>query len=227
MNWRRVFAAAAVVILIGVLAFVLVRTFTGTPEVSPEPQAEPRYTIAIDAGHGGRDPGAVVDGVLEKDVNLALAKRLRDLVDADPDLRAVLTRTADVFVPLEDRILRAEEAGATIYLSIHANSFDQPEVHGIETWVDDSRSDDDPSWILATMVQAATAEATGARDRGLRSQDSYLQRAQMPAVSIEVGYLSHPDERERLLSAAYQDTLASGIIEGIHRYLEWLDPPAE
>ena len=227
MNWKRVFAAAASVILIGVLEFFLVPRFTGTPKVSSEPEAEPRYTIAIDAGHGGRDPGAVAGEVLEKDVNLALARHLRDLVDADPDLRAVLTRTADVFVSLEDRILRAEEAGADLYLSIHVNSFDQPDVHGIETWVDDSRSDDDPSWVLATMIQAATAEATGARDRGLRSQDSYLQRTQMPAVSIEVGYLSHPDERKLLLSAAYQDTAASGIIAGVHRYLEWLDPPAE
>ena len=207
-----------------VVAVVLVLVLTRPSE--PEPDPDPVYVIALDAGHGGRDPGAVVGDVLEKDLNLEIAERLRALVDAEPDLTARMIRTLDIFVPLEDRIRIAEEAGAVIYVSVHVNSFSTDEAHGIETIVSDAHPLDGDSWHLAELIQDGLVGATGSRDRGTRSQESYLQRTEMPAVSAEVGYRTNPEEMAKLVDAAYQQTIAEGILEGIRQFIGWKYPPA-
>jgi N-acetylmuramoyl-L-alanine amidase len=222
MNWRRVFAAVAAVCLVGAAAYVLVYFLGRTPP--PEPDPPPIYVIALDAGHGGRDPGAVVDDVLEKDLNLDLVSRLSDLVDAEPDLVAKMTRTLDIFVSLEDRIRIAEEAGAVVYVSIHINSFSTPEPTGIETIVADARPLDDDSWVLAELIQDGLVNATGARDRGTRSQESYTQRTEIPAVSAEVGYLTNPDEKAKLVDSEYQQRIVEGILAGIRQFIDYKYP---
>jgi N-acetylmuramoyl-L-alanine amidase len=222
MNWRRVFAAVAAVCLVGAAAYVLVYFLGRTPP--PEPDPAPVYVIALDAGHGGRDPGAVVDDVLEKDLNLDLVGKLRDLVDAEPDLAAKMTRTLDIFVSLEDRIGIAEEAGAVMYVSVHVNSFDMPDADGVETIVADTRPLDDDSWVLGELIQDGLVSATGARDRGTRSQESYLQRTEMPAVSVEVGYLTNPEEKAQLVDPEYQQRIAEGILAGIRQFIDWKYP---
>jgi N-acetylmuramoyl-L-alanine amidase len=79
--------------------------------------------IAIDAGHGGEDPGAIGGrGVKEKNVTLAIAKQLKERIDAEPGMRAVLTRDGDYFVPLRERINRARQHQADMFVSIHADS---------------------------------------------------------------------------------------------------------
>jgi len=222
MNWKRVFGAVAVLCLIGGAAYVLVHFLGRSPE--PEPDPAPVYTIAVDAGHGGRDPGATAGDVYEKDINLEIAKKLRDLVDSQPDLEAVLIRSLDIFISLEDRILQAEEAGAIMYVTVHVNSFTDSGPTGVETIVADARSRDDDSWILAELIQNGVVEATGARDRGTRSQDSYTQRASMPAVSVETGYLTNPDERALLMNSEYQSRIAEGILSGIREFVTWKHP---
>jgi len=209
-------------LVLGAIAIAVVLVLT-LPRLlkSEEPEPAPTYVIAINAGHGGRDPGAAVGDVLEKDLNLAIAEKLQLLVDAEPDLVAKMTRSLDLFVPLEDRIRIAEEAGATIYVSVHVNSFGTEEAHGVETIVSDQHPLDGDSWVLAELLQDAVTEATGARDRGARSQDSYMHRAEIPAASVEVGYLTNPEERERLLDPAYQDQIAAGILAGIRQFMGW------
>ncbi len=192
----------------------------------PEPEPAPTYIVALDAGHGGRDPGATVDDVLEKDLNLEIVERLQALVDAEPDLVAKLTRTLDIFVSLEDRIRIAEEAGAVMYVSVHINSFDTPEADGAETIVAAERPLDDDSWVLGELIQDGLIDATGMRDRGTRSQESYTRLASMPAVSVEVGYLTNPDEMAKLVAPEYQQRIAGGILAGIRKFIDWKYPSA-
>lgn len=209
----------AVVLISLLFAGVFKRPSSEVQPVTAKPEV-PSVTIVLDPGHGGRDPGAVAGDVLEKDVNLEIVKRLKALAEAEPRLNPVLTRTADVTVDKLARIRLADEVGAALYLSVHINAFDDPEVHGAETWVDATRAPDDQSWLLAESVQHALAAATGARDRGVRSQELYLQHTTLPAVSVEVGFLTCPEERAKLLDPAYQEKIAQGILNGILDYLD-------
>jgi len=220
MTKRGIVAIGAVV----VIAVALVLVFTVNRSAPPEP--EPTYKIAIDAGHGGRDPGADPDGVLEKDINLAIAKLLLNLAEAEPNLDLVLIRSLDIFISLEDRIVQAEAAGAVLYVTIHANSYSDPDPHGVETIVDNTRAMDDDSWVLAELIQDGVVNATGANDRGTRTQESYLQRTALPAVSVETGYLTNPDERAKLVDPEYQAKVAEGILAGIKQFLEYRYPEA-
>ena len=212
-------AAVVVIAVAATLVFVL-----DPFQWKPQPEPAPVYTIAIDAGHGGRDPGAVADDVMEKDINLAIVEILRDLINAQPDMVAVQIRTLDIFIALEDRILQAEEAGADLYVTVHVNSYSTEEPDGVETIVDNTREQDDDSWVLAELIQEGVTEATGARDRGARSQESYLQRTQMPAVSVETGYITNPAERAKLIDPEYQATIAEGILNGIRQFIDWKHP---
>ena len=88
-------------------------------------------TVAIDAGHGGEDPGARgANGTHEKDVTLAIAKKLKAMIDAEPNMRGVLTRDGDYFIPLHGRVIKARKLQADLFVSIHADAFVKPEARG-------------------------------------------------------------------------------------------------
>lgn len=98
---------------------------------SPPTTARRLYIIAIDPGHGGEDPGAIGPaGTKEKTVVLAIGKFLRDLINAQPNMRAFMTRDADFFVPLAQRVEKARKVKADIFISIHADAFTKPSAKG-------------------------------------------------------------------------------------------------
>ena len=103
-----------------------------TKPVASQPEMRKRkLVIVIDAGHGGEDPGAHGrHGTLEKNVTLAIARRLGKLVDATDDMRAVLTRDGDYFIPLHMRVVKARKAHADLFVSIHADSYISPRASG-------------------------------------------------------------------------------------------------
>lgn len=110
---------------------------TDTPaEADTEPAARPSQggrliTIAVDAGHGGEDPGARgANGSHEKHITLAIAKKLKTLIDQEPNMRALLTRDGDYFIPLHGRVLKARKMQADLFISIHADAFTRPEARG-------------------------------------------------------------------------------------------------
>jgi N-acetylmuramoyl-L-alanine amidase len=106
--------------------------------------------IAVDAGHGGRDPGAIGHrGLQEKRVCLAVARALKDAIDKRSGYRAFMTRNGDEFVSLEDRAKRAAEEKADILISIHGNSHADARIHGIETYYLNFSSDDDARKVAA------------------------------------------------------------------------------
>jgi N-acetylmuramoyl-L-alanine amidase len=103
-------------------------------------------TIVIDPGHGGEDPGAIGRrGTREKDINLTMAKRLKTLIDAEPNMRALLTRDGDYFLPLHTRVDKARKVKADLFVSIHADAFIRPNVRG--------------SSVFALSERRATSEA--------------------------------------------------------------------
>ncbi len=88
-------------------------------------------TIAIDAGHGGEDPGAKgANGSREKDITLAVAKKLKQRIDAEPNMRGILTRDADFFIPLHGRVVKARNMQADLFISVHADAFVRPDARG-------------------------------------------------------------------------------------------------
>ncbi len=104
-------------------------------EASPEQFSAPRYRIMLDPGHGGKDPGAMGEGgVAEKDVVLAISKRLGRKLAEREQVDVLFTRTTDEFVPLEERIARANAAKADLFVSIHANASSNSELQGVETY---------------------------------------------------------------------------------------------
>ena len=101
---------------------------TATPKSS---QYARLLTIAIDAGHGGEDPGAKgAHGTYEKQVTLAVARKLKERIDQQENMRAVLTRDGDYFIPLQDRVIKARSMRADLFVSIHADSFVNPDASG-------------------------------------------------------------------------------------------------
>lgn len=105
----------------------------GKPPAKPaaKPLVDRLVTIVLDAGHGGEDPGALGrGGTREKNVTLAIARRLKEAIDAEPNMRAVLTRDGDYFIPLAGRVEKARRVRADLFVSIHADSFMQPHARG-------------------------------------------------------------------------------------------------
>jgi len=101
------------------------------PSVASQARIDRLVVVAIDPGHGGEDPGATgPSGLHEKDVVLAIALQLRDRINADPSMRAMLTRDADFFVPLHERVKKARRVQADLFVSIHADAFFTPEARG-------------------------------------------------------------------------------------------------
>jgi N-acetylmuramoyl-L-alanine amidase len=116
-------------------------TSTGTeqkiePKRTGKPLVNRMVTITLDPGHGGEDPGALGHGgSLEKNVTLAVAKRLKAKIDAEPNMRAVLTRDSDFFVPLNVRVQKARRLQADLFVSIHADAFVRPDARGSSVFV--------------------------------------------------------------------------------------------
>ena len=122
-------------------------------------------TIAIDAGHGGRDPGAIGrQGTKEKNITLDIAKRLAVLVKEGLGCTVVMTRDRDVFIPLEDRTAIARTKGADLFVSIHVNASRKRRARGIETYIQGLRASDLDAMATAARENATTAKTLGELD---------------------------------------------------------------
>lgn len=218
------------------LAFVLLLALTyafaagySQPVGSLLRDEEPYATVAIDAGHGGPDPGAVgAEGTLEKHITLAIALQL-DGILRGAGLTTVLTRTADQDlvgdeeVPHRQRadlIARAEVVNASkadAFVSLHANSFPNPALRGAQTFYFEG---DDGGWRLALHIQNALNRALPANNRRAAAADlRILHDVQSPAAVVEVGFLTNPAEELLLNDEEYQRRVAQAVADGIVSYL--------
>lgn len=197
-----------------------VRPFPWPRRTNPAPDLlrnpNGRVVVAIDPGHGGRDPGAVgIGGLREKDVVMPISQEVaRRLEEAGID--AVLTRNNDWEVDLQPRVDVAERVDATVFVSIHANAIDmsRPDVNGIETYYYQTGSG------LARSIQDSVLRATGGPDRGVKQARFYvLRKSSMPAVLVEVGFVTGAEDAPKLANPAYRSLLAEAIARGILEYL--------
>ncbi|MGG0822835.1 N-acetylmuramoyl-L-alanine amidase family protein [Paenibacillus turicensis] len=173
--------------------------------------------VVIDAGHGGSDPGAIsVKKRNEKDFNLAVALKVEALLKKESEIEYVMTRDRDVYPTLQDRVDLANRIGATIFISIHANSSTSSAANGVETYY--TRPESLP---LANVVHKYLVSSTGSVDRQVRIKSLKVTReTQMPAVLIEAGYLSNATEEAKLYTEQFQNNLAAGIVASIKEYLD-------
>ena len=145
-----------------------------TTRKSGKPIVDRLVTITLDPGHGGEDPGAVGSGgTYEKTVTLAVAKRLRARLDAEPNMRAVLTRDSDFFVPLQMRVQKARRLQSDLFLSIHADAWVKPDARGSSVFVLSERG---ASSTQARMLAQRENDADLVGGVNLSAKDLFLAR---------------------------------------------------
>lgn len=205
------------------------------PSILTEPSnSDVPITVIIDAGHGGEDGGAVSEGgIFEKDLNLTVAKELCDLLKAN-GIKTVMTRTEDTLLydktidyigrkkvlDLAARRKIADETPNCMFVSIHMNAFPSEQYRGLQVWY--SPNDPRSATLAASIQQSAQSHLQPYNDRKIKRATSaiyLLHHIQSPAVLVECGFLSNPDDTALLSSPAYQQALAlvlfSAIMENV------------
>ncbi len=145
--------------------------------------------IAVDAGHGGQDPGATGrDGTEEKTVTLAIARALASRIDAEPGMRAVLTRDRDVFLPLRERLRRAREAQADLFVSVHADSVRDEAVSGASVYIlsEHGATDEAARWLADRENAADRLGGVSLADKGSRLASVLLDLVQTESISASM-----------------------------------------
>ncbi len=182
--------------------------------------------VVIDAGHGGSDPGKVgIDGTLEKDVNLQISLYIKQYLEAN-DVRVVLTRETDEGLydadasnkkvqDMKRRIALIDETAPLVTVSIHQNSYPEEYVHGAQVFYYEGSAE---GKRLAECIQARLIETVDPENRRqVKANDSYylLKKTGIPIVIVECGFLSNPEEAEKLGTTEYQKKVAWAVAMGI------------
>ncbi|WP_100400316.1 N-acetylmuramoyl-L-alanine amidase [Bacillus sp. FJAT-44742] len=171
-------------------------------------------TIAIDPGHGGRDPGAEANGLQEKEIALDVGLRVQEKLES-AGANVIMTRTTDVYVSLQDRATIANNADASSFVSIHTNAFNS-EAQGTETYHYPGSEDGER---LAEAIQEEMLAALETNDRGVKdARFSVLRNTTMPAALAELAFTDHPDDAEKLRSNTYRERAADAIVRGLERF---------
>lgn len=174
-----------------------------------------KKVVVIDAGHGYQDPGAIGSVSSEKALNLAVALKVEAILKQDPNIDVVLTRSDDTFLELKQRVKVAEKLNADLFVSIHANSSSSSAASGTETYYQRSNSKK-----LAQTIHKYLVAATGFKDRGVQYGNFHVIReTTMPAVLLEVGFISNKSEESKMNDASRQQAVAEGVVKGIKEYL--------
>ncbi len=185
-----------------------------TPAIPSVPRGQ--TLVVIDPGHGGRDPGAVgIGGIQEKQINTTISNRVQQRLQ-EAGLTVLMTRDGDQWVDLDARAQFANQAGADVFVSIHANaiSMSRPEVNGLETYYLASGE------RLARSIHNSVLRDTDMRDRGVRQARFYvLRHTSMPAVLVETGFVTGAEDAARFRNPAAVNQIADGIARGILDYL--------
>lgn len=174
--------------------------------------------IVLDAGHGGKDPGAIGSGITEKQIVIEVAKRVEAKLKA-AGATVVMTRSGDTYPTLGDRVELAEDKYADMFVSIHVNS-GSSSASGTETYYDTSQNlNGEESKKLASEIQKQILSLVGTKDRGIKDNDFYvLRNNDMPSVLVELGFITNSDDLAKLKSEKYYDLFAEAIYRGVVEY---------
>jgi N-acetylmuramoyl-L-alanine amidase len=197
--------------------------FDKLPKSSPMPitpasfPAEDRPRIIIDPGHGGHDSGTVgIGGVQEKDVILPISLDVAAILRKQ-GIEIIMTRDTDTFISLEGRTDMANDLNADLFVSIHANAINlsRPDVNGLETYYYQSGR------RLAEIIHWSILNGVNIDDRGIRRARFYvLRHSTMPAVLVEVGFLTGEEDASRLKDPDHRRQMAEAIARGIIEYIK-------
>lgn len=226
-GWQWFFIVVIVVITLVLFSREYVIAKSETNKLPPAKKPLSPKVVIIDPGHGGSDPGACREGVQEKDINLAIAKKIGKQL---PNYRVQLTRIEDTdFVKngvfskaaerqdLAQRIEVAKKANAKIFVSIHINT-GKGQDRGALVYYDPM---DKASTRLAEIMQEEVNKLPGTIRKKPRPEQFYLfENLQIPVVLVEAGWLCSPGERERLQNPQYQEQMAGAIARGINKFLQ-------
>lgn len=189
-----------------------------------------KYVVAIDAGHGGFDPGKIgIKGDLEKDINLSIALKLKTLLEMN-DCEVIMTRQTDTGLydagdsnkkasDMRKRVEIITQANPDIAISIHQNSFTQESIKGAQVFYHINSSEGKE---LADIIQEELKNTLNdGNHRVAKSNDTYymLKKSNCPLVIVECGFLSNYKESELLVNEEYQEKVAWAIHLGIMNYL--------
>lgn len=192
----------------------------------PSDSAE-EYSVVIDPGHGGNDPGASISGLAEKDIALDVATRLNSILKASR-IRTYMTRTDDTFSEPKERIFTANRKKASLFVSIHCNWFRDSWYNGTMTLYQPSRrlrKGNLDEVRYAGIIQDELASGLKMKSIGIRDRDelSVLKHAEMPSVLIELGFLSNKEDRSLLSSEEFRQKAAEAIANGIKKALAQIE----
>ena len=187
-----------------------------------------QVVIVVDPGHGGEDPGKVgINDVLEKDLNLQIAKKVKKLLE-EAGIKIVMTRTNDK-VPdakkedLNQRVQLINETKPKLALCIHQNSYPDAKIKGAQVFYHTITPEAED---VASIVQEQLRTVDPTNTRQIKENDTYfmLKNTQVPTIIVECGFLTNPDEAAKLTQEDYQDKLAQAICEGV---VKWMNGDGE
>lgn len=178
------------------------------------PKIHGKYSVVLDAGHGGSDYGAIRCGINEKDITLDVAKRVEAIL-LNKGVSVSMTRNVDTAVSLEERTVICANRNPDIFVSIHVNSCVKPEIIGLETHYYHPNSVN-----LAQTVHTSLVNCVKTKDRGLfKSRFYVINHTSVPAILVEIGFISNSEERNELVSEQRKQQTAQAIADGILKYL--------
>lgn len=191
---------------------------------------ETRHTIVIDPGHGGNDPGKVaINSALEKDVNLAIALKLKKYLEQE-DMEVVMTRQEDKGLyeetdsnkkvhDMKNRLAIMEGAKPALVVSVHQNSYPEESVSGVQVFYYRDSAEGKRAALLVQEQMIATLQPAKEREAKENSTYYILKKTTVPTIIVECGFLSNREEADRLTSEDYQERVAWAIHLGIMRYI--------
>jgi len=191
------------------------------PAVNPAPYAFRNVTIVVDPGHGGEDPGTRGSGfsiLPEKSINLTIAQDLTQILRSR-GANAIITRGGDYFIELSDRAAKGNNAGASLFISVHSDASRNPDASGLTVYIGNNASGASER-VAQSIVNAV--RASGLECRGVkRANYKVLRESNGPAVLIECGFLTNFGNARALNTPYYRSQIASVIAQGIASYFRW------